>query len=133
MAYDPLTDTLFAADRTGTQLVTIDPDYVGNHSPRTIIGPFGPNADILGLTYDTDRNLLFGIQRTSPNGLVSIQGDGTNFDRVGNIKLPGSPINLSFQSLAFVPDTVSVPAPGAVVLFGLGLVGLLLARRKRAV
>lgn len=134
LAFDPSTDTLFAADRTNRELVSIDPDYVGNHSPRSIIGTFGPNReDILGLTFVSDRNLLFGIQRTSPNGLVSIERDGTNYDRVGNIHVAGGGINLSFQSIAYAPDTLSVSAPGAAALFGLGLAFFGVARRGRAI
>lgn len=129
LAYDPVTDLLFAADRTLRELVTIDQDYVGNHSPRGIIGSFGPGEDILGLTYDSDRDLFFGMQRTSPNGLVSIERNGTNFDRIGNIKTSPDTVNLSFQSVAFVPNAVAVPAPDSTILFAMGLGLFVFARR----
>jgi len=72
-----------------------------------------------------DSDTLFGID-ISGDALYTIN------TTTGFSTLVGGNIGSDIRGLAFVPDSVAVPSPATLALFGLGLAGLGWSRRKKA-
>jgi hypothetical protein len=83
---------------------------------------------VLGLTHgdwgaDQTNNVMNASERLIPSSLADIAPDGANIDQ-----LSADQIAEVFNS----PFIREVPEPASVALFGLGLLGLSVLRRRRA-
>lgn len=125
LAYDPGTDRLYTVDLNTDELFSINKSTLAT----SLIGALDPSANlaITGLTFDSSNNTLYGIDNTSGNDrLLAIDTLTGTSTFVGNTGFDG------IRGLVFIDDAhlSAVPSPGAVALFGLGLMGLLGWRRR---
>lgn len=89
--------TIFAADNTDSQLVTLDPDTGGIAS---VVGSFGNRAFIEGMAFRPSDGVLFGIDSRS-EVLVTINSSTGEVSTVGSY---GGPRNMA--GISFVGSTL---------------------------
>ncbi|MBV7255601.1 PEP-CTERM sorting domain-containing protein [Pacificimonas sp. WHA3] len=89
------------------------------------IGNTGVNFDQAGLAYDMATGNLYA-KGDQDSFLYLIDALTASITEIGDTGISNG------GGLAFVSDAVAVPAPAAIALFGLGLAGLGLRRRKTA-
>lgn len=115
-------DGSFYLASTTNQLVSID---LGAAGAGTAIGAFGYSS-VFGLASGDD-GVLYGLSGTTVFSVNTLTGAGTfSSDYSGN------GLGTSFGSSFFGEAGAGVPEPGMLGLFGLGLMGLGLSRRRRS-
>jgi hypothetical protein len=117
--------TLYGAGRSSTNIYALNATtgaVLATHA-ITLAGGF---SGFNGLATNPDSNTLWAVTRNgSSRSLVTIDLSTNTASAVGTL-------SDNFAGIAFVGDNqVSIPAPGALALFGLGLLALGAARRRR--
>ncbi len=108
------TGTMYVADTVGDQLFSID----RNTGATTLVGPFGVAAQVgVGMAYDPAFGML-AVNNSGTDALYSLNL------QTGAATLIANLTTSNILSLEFV-----IPAPGTVVLVGVG--GLAFFRRRR--
>ena len=139
------------ASSSGTDLVALGAGLLGNASK--IIGPdlfadylsikFGPGISAFGFDLFVNGNMALTMELYGANGLIgttvvsAISGQSVFFGAFSDILITevrtggSSPSGEAIDNLAFGnPNRVPEPAP--IALLSLGLIGMMLLRRRRA-
>lgn len=118
LAYDQLTDTLYATSSTGaSSLYELDPITAA----ATLIGPTGFGY-VNGLTYWAEENRLFGV--SEPYGTSQLLS-------ISPVTGAGTAIGPTGVGIFGLGTATAVPEPASAILIAAGCLGVLRRRRGR--